>query len=111
MEGTKAKPVIASLLFYSSVDQIFTYGKMTFGEQTAIKYENLIYEKVQQLATDYLLHAEYPYLPTKDKRYRRIVLPAHLIVYRITAKQIEVLDIIHQAQSISHITQLRNIKP
>lgn len=111
MEGTKAKPVIASLLFYSSVDQIFTYGKMTFGEQTAIKYENLIYEKVQQLTTDYLLHAEYPYLPTKDKRYRRIVLPAHLIVYRITAKQIEVLDIIHQAQSISHIKQLRNIKP
>lgn len=43
MEGTKAKPVIASLLFYSSVDQIFTYGKMTFGEQTAIKYENLTY--------------------------------------------------------------------
>ena len=111
MEGTKAKPVIASLLFYSSVDQIFTYGNENFGEQIAIQYENLIFEKVRQLATDYLLYAEYPYLPTKDKRYRRIVLPAHLIVYRITAKQIEVLDIIHQAQSISHIKRLRNIKP
>lgn len=111
MEGTKAKPVIASLLFFSSVDQIFEYGKETFGEGQAIKYENLIYEKVKQLTTDYLLHAEYPYLPTVDKRYRRIILPAHLIVYRITAKQIEVLNIIHQAESISHIKQLRSIKP
>lgn len=111
MEGTKAKPVIASLLFYSSVDQIFIYGKENFGEKSAIRYEHLIFEKAQQLATDYLLHAEYPYLPTKDKRYRRIVLPAHLIVYRITAKQIEILDIIHQAQSISHTKRLRNIKP
>lgn len=49
MEGTKAKPVIASLLFYSSVDQIFTYGKMTFGEQTAIKYENLTYLPYQTI--------------------------------------------------------------
>ena len=75
MEGTKEKPVIASLLFFSSVDQIFTYGKEIFGEQLAIKYENLIFEKIQQLRTDYLLHAEYPYLPTKNKRYRRIILP------------------------------------
>ena len=111
MEGTKAKPVIASLLFFSSVDQIFEYGKESFGENQAIKYENLIYEAVKQLSTDYLLHAEYPYLPTKDKRYRRIVLPAHIIVYRITRKHIEVLNIMHQAESISQIKQLRSIKP
>lgn len=110
MEGTKAKPVIASLLFFSSIDQIFEYGKVSFGERQAIKYENLIYEKVKQLSTDYLLHAEFPYLPTKDKRYRRIVLPIHLIVYRITKKQVEVLNIIHQAESISHIKELRSIK-
>ena len=110
MEGTKEKPVIASLLFFSSVDQIFTYGKEIFGEQLAIKYENLIFEKIQQLRTDYLLHAEYPYLPTKNKRYRRIILPAHLIVYRITVTQIEVLDIIHQKQIISYIKRLRHIK-
>ncbi len=33
MEGTKKKPVVVSLLFFSSVDQIFEYGKINFGEK------------------------------------------------------------------------------
>ena len=65
MEGTKKKPVVVSLLFFSSVDQIFEYGKINFGEKKAIEYENLIYETVRQLTSGYLLNAEYPYLPTK----------------------------------------------
>jgi hypothetical protein len=32
--------------------------------------------------------------------YRNIILDAHLIVYRITNKRIEVPDIIHAASSI-----------
>lgn len=111
MEGTKKKHVVVSFLFFSSVDQIFEYGKNIFGEKKAIEYENLIYETVQQLATSYLLHAEYPYLPTKDKRYRRVVLPAHFIIYRIKKDRIEVLNILHQAVSITEAKKVRNIKP
>ncbi|WP_455640864.1 type II toxin-antitoxin system RelE/ParE family toxin [Parabacteroides sp.] len=111
MEGAKEKQVIASLQFFSSIDQIFEYGKSIFGERKAIEYENLIYENVKQLATRYLLHAEYPYLPTKDKRYRRIVLPAHFIIYRIKSDRIEVLNILHQAVSITQARKSRNIKP
>lgn len=48
-----------------------------------------------------MLNAEYPYLPTKDKRYRRAILPAHFILYRITKDRIEVLNILHQAVSIT----------
>lgn len=111
MEGTKKKPVVVSLLFFSSVDQIFEYGKINFGEKKAIEYENLIYETVRQLTSGYLLNAEYPYLPTKDKRYRRAILPAHFILYRITKDRIEVLNILHQAVSIAQAKKNRNIKP
>ena len=99
------------LLFFSSVDQIFEYGKINFGEKKAIEYENLIYETVRQLTSGYLLNAEYPYLPTKDKRYRRAILPAHFILYRITKDRIEVLNILHQAVSITQAKKNRNIKP
>lgn len=111
MEGTKEKPVVVSSLFLSSVDQIFEYGKMTFGEKKAIEYENLIFKTVRQLTSSYLLNAEYPYLPTKDKRYRRALLPAHFILYRITKDRIEVLNILHQAVSITKAKRSRNIKP
>ena len=97
MEGTKKKPVVVSLLFFSSVDQIFEYGKINFGEKKA--------------TSGYLLNAEYPYLPTKDKRYRRAILPAHFILYRITKDRIEVLNILHQAVSITQAKKNRNIKP
>lgn len=111
MEGAKEKPVVVSLPFLTSVDQIFQYGKMTFGEKKAIEYENLIYETVRQLTLCCLLNAEYPYLPTKDKRYRRALLPAHFILYRITNDRIEVLNILHQAVSITKAKKSRSIKP
>ena len=68
-------------------------------------------ETVRQLTSGYLLNAEYPYLPTKDKRYRRAILPAHFILYRITKDRIEVLNILHQAVSITQAKKNRNIKP
>jgi hypothetical protein len=52
-----------------------------------------------------------PYV-TSDKflNSRNIILDAHLIIYRITIKQIEVLDIIHSASSIHKIRSSRSIR-
>ena len=105
MEGTKEKALIVSSEFFISADNIYSYGTELFGEYQAIKYENLIYEEVRQLPSRYLIHPECRYMPTQNKMYRTIML------YRITNKRIEVLDIISYKESISHIKNRRNIKP
>lgn len=38
-----------------------------------------------------------------------IILDSHLIIYRITDEQIEVLDIVHSATSMRKIKKTRNI--
>lgn len=111
MEGRKKKAIIILPKFYVSLNQILNYGEKTFGTRKAVEYENLIYESIHRLSTGYLLHAEYQYLPTKNKLYRRIVLPAHFIIYRVHKNYVEVLDIIHQSRSITKIRQVRKIKP
>ena len=111
MEGTKEKALIVSSEFFISADNIYSYGTELFGEYQAIKYENLIYEEVRQLPSRYLIHPECRYMPTQNKMYRTIMLPAHFILYRIINKRIEVLDIISYKESISHIKNRRNIKP
>jgi plasmid stabilization system protein ParE len=49
-------------------------------------------------------------IPTKNHIYRNIILDAHLIIYRITNEQIEVLDIFHSASSIRRIQKVRSIR-
>lgn len=103
MEGTKIRPIDISKEFYISLKNIFDYGVELFGILQALKYENLIYEEIELLPSRYLIYPECRYIPTKSKMYRTIMLPAHFILYRITDKRIEVLDIISYRESISHI--------
>ena len=58
----------------------------------------------------YLTYSECRHIPTKSQMYRNIILDAHLIIYRITSKRIEVLDIIHTASSIGKIRSTRKIQ-
>ena len=111
MEGTKIRPLDISDEFYLSLKNTFNYGVELFGILQALKYENLIYEEIELLPSRYLIHPECRFLPTKSKMYRTIMLPAHFILYRMTSKRIEVLDIISYRESISHIRNRRNIKP
>lgn len=111
MEGTKIRPLDISDEFYLSLKNTFNCGVELFGILQALKYENLIYEEIELLPSRYLIHPECRFLPTKSKMYRTIMLPAHFILYRITSKRIEVLDIISYRESISHIRNRRNIKP
>jgi len=60
-----------------------------------------------------ILYTYYPpcrHIPTKSRKYRNIILDAHLIIYRITAARIEVLDIVHGAMSVSRIRSVRSVK-
>jgi len=76
----------------------------------AEKYVHTISQFVEKLDTQYTYHPECRYLSTKSRRYRNVILNAHLIIYRITERQIEVLDIIHSASSIRKIRDVRSIR-
>ena len=90
--------------------EILEYGIETFGYLQARKYFNVISLLVERLETDSTYHPECRHLATKSRIYRNIILDAHLIIYRITAERIEVLDIIHSASSIRKIRDSRNIR-
>jgi hypothetical protein len=57
-----------------------------------------------------LLFSECRHLPTKSKMYRWIVLESHLIIYRITIKEVQVLRILHSNRSITKIRTSRGVR-
>ena len=105
----KAKEVIASQNYEKHLTEILEYGIETFGYSQAKKYFNTISYLVERLDYDYNYYPECRYLITKNRVYRNIILDAHLIIYRITDEQIEVLDIIHSASSIRKIRSIGKI--
>ena len=104
------KQVIVSDPFYESFGQIYDFGCETFGYFQAERYGQKIRQSLDTLPDFYLAYPECRYLATKSRMYRNIILDAHRIIYRITNKRIEVLDIIHSASSISKIRSTRKIR-
>ena len=90
--------------------EIIEYGMEMFGYAQAKKYFSAIARYVERLESEYTYHPECRHLATKSRMYRNIILDAHLIIYRITDKRIEVLDIIHSASSIRKIRRVRKIQ-
>ncbi len=110
MEETKELQVKLSKEFSFDLDDIYQYGVETFGINQAEKYENEIWQLVERLSHNYLLFPECHHLPTKSKMYRWIILDAHLIIYRITSTEIQVLRILHAKQSITKIRASRSVR-
>ena len=110
MEGTKNLQVRLSKEFILDIDKIYQYGIETFGIKQAEIYENEIWQLVESLSHNYLLFPECRHLPTKSKMYRWIILDAHLIIYRITNTEIQVLRIVHERRSITKIKTTRKIR-
>jgi plasmid stabilization system protein ParE len=108
-EGISCKPVEVSDNFKESRQLIYDYTMDTFGYFQADRYLLQINQPLIKLSCFYLAYPECRYLATKSRRYRNIILDAHLIIYRITDDRIEVLDIIHSASSIRKIRGVRNI--
>lgn len=110
MEEGKRLPVITTDLFNIDLDNIYQYGIDTFGIRQAELYENEIWKLVEGLSGNWPLFSECRHIPTKSKMYRWIILESHIIIYRITEKEIQVLRIVHSHRSISKIKASRGLK-
>ena len=85
--------------------------KKFFGQAAARSFVADIYSRIWSLDEQYLLHPECRHLPTKNQRYRNIILASYLIIYRNTTECVEVLRILHGHSSIRKIKTSRSIKP
>ena len=104
------KQVKVSEKFYESAGQIYDFGFEMFGYFQAERYKQKIRKSLDTLSMFYTAYPPCRHIPTKSRMYRNIILDAHLIIYRITARRIEVLDIIHSASSIRKIRGVRKIR-
>ena len=104
------KPVEVSDEFKAHRTHIYDYSFDTFGQFQAERYLQKIEKALDSLYDYYFTYPECRHIPTKSRKYRNIILDAHLIIYRITNKSIEVLDIIHSASSIRKIRDVRSIR-
>jgi plasmid stabilization system protein ParE len=108
-EGIPRKPVELSDTFKASRKHIYNYTLDTFGYFQAERYLRQINRPLTTLLNFYTAYPECRHLVTKSRMYRNIILDAHLIIYRITKKRIEVLDIVHFASSVRKIRAIRRI--
>jgi len=104
------KPYEVSPKFNNSRENIYEYSFDNFGYFQAEHYMQKIRQSLDTLPEFYASYPECRHLNTKKRIYRNIILDAHLIIYRITDKRIEVLDIIHSASSIRRIREIRKVK-
>jgi plasmid stabilization system protein ParE len=110
VEEAKKLPVRVSKEFSFDLDNVYQYGIDTFGIRQAELYENEIWKLVEGLSHNWSFFSECRHLPTKSKMYRWIILESHLIIYRITATEIQVLRIVHSRRSITKIKASRRVK-
>ena len=104
------KPVRYSTQFKQDVIDVYIYGLETFGKVQAERYQDNIYRLVERLDVFYSIYPECRHLPTKSKMYRWIILESHLIIYRITVTEIQVLRIVHSHRRITKIRASRRVK-
>jgi plasmid stabilization system protein ParE len=105
----KRKEVNVSGQFEKDLFAVFEYGEEIFGQTAARSFVADIYSRIWSLDEQYLLHPECRHLPTKDHRYRNIILASYLIIYRITKIAVEVLRILHGHSSIRKIKSVRKV--
>jgi toxin ParE1/3/4 len=111
MEEATKLPVKVSREFNFDIDQIYAWGIETFGTRKAEFYENEIWKLVEGQSNNWPFFSECRHLPTKSKMYRWIILESHLIIYCITASEIQVIRIIHSHRSATKIKTTKNIAP
>jgi plasmid stabilization system protein ParE len=110
MEKEKKFPVKVSEVFNLDLNDVYHYGIDTFGIRQAELYEKEIWKLVENLSGNWPFFSECRHLPTKSKMYRWIILESHLIIYRITDIEIQVLRILHSRRSITKIKTSRSVK-
>jgi plasmid stabilization system protein ParE len=76
----------------------------------AVKVGDALFATIDRISRNPLAFKECEELPTKAKMYRRATCFSWLIIYRIMAKQIVILGVIHSSRRPSRIKSLRKIK-
>ena len=109
MADRARKEVKVSAQFDLDIIEIYSFGEEVFGSVAAKSLVADIYSRVWSLDQMYFLHVECRHLPTKDKRYRNIIIGSYLIIYRITSDAVEVLRILHSHSSIRKIRTSRKV--
>ena len=104
------KPYVVSNEFNASRENIYEYTLDVFGYFQAERYKQEIRESLDTLSDFHMVYPECRHLATKSRKYRNIILDAHLIIYRITDYRVEVLDIVHSASNIGKIKNTRKIQ-
>lgn len=104
------RKVIYSSFYYSDLQEIYLYGKETFGKNFADIFIEEINNSVSGLSFKFNLHPECRHIPTKTKLYRNIIIGKYLIIYRIRVEKIEVLRALHGSRSAKVIRSSRSIK-
>lgn len=99
----RIRKVVYSSAFYKDSQNIYLYGKETFGKMFADIFVEELHHITEVLSFQFNLHPECRYIPTKTKKYSNIILGKYLVVYRITSDTIEVIRAFHSSQSISKI--------
>jgi len=107
---TQPREVVSSEHYETHLIEILGYSIETFGYLQAYKYFTKITQSVERLDTYYVFYPECRHIPTKSRMYRNIIFDSHLIIFRVTEKRIEVLDIVHSASSIGKIRDTRKIR-
>jgi toxin ParE1/3/4 len=111
MEEEKKLIVKLTLQFNIDLDIVYNYSIETFSIRQADLYESEIWKLVNGLSLNWSIFSECRHLPSKSKMYRWIILDSHLIIYRVTSTEIQVLRIVHSHWSVSKIKSARRIKP
>jgi plasmid stabilization system protein ParE len=104
------KEVAVSEQFTIDLISVYEYGEEIFGAAAAKSFVSEIYSKIWSLDQTWGHHPECRHLPTKDQRYRNIILGNYLIIYRVKKNRILVLRILHGHSSITKIKHSRRIK-
>lgn len=104
------RQVVISDIAIESLENIFLYGIETFSFNSATVFIEEIYNRIYQLTTDFFLHPICRFIPTKTGMYRNLIHSKYLVLYRVTAERVEVLNIIHSSRKPSRIKTMRKIK-
>lgn len=106
----KIREVVISDIAIESLERIYKYGIETFAYNAATIFIDELYNRIYKLSEEYLIHSECSFLPTKTHIYRNIIHGNYLIIYRITAKRIEVLNALHGSRKPTTIKAAKKIR-
>ena len=110
MAEKEKREVTVSAQFTEDLKSVYEYGEEVFGAAAAKSFVSEVFSKIWSLDQTWGHHPECRHLPTKDQRYRNIILGSYLVIYRVKIDRILVLRILHGHSSITKIKESRKIK-